>query len=68
MYKGCKYNKIETIEQQTYILFIFARIYLSGHSVKAYELSEYMQCDRMETSRGAALWKQYCVKERLRKT
>ena len=47
-------KQIETTEQWTDIIFIFARIYLSGHPVTALELLEYMQCGRMEASKGAA--------------
>lgn len=40
-------RKVDTIEQWTDLMFIFAGVYLSGHPAKAIELLKYMQSVRM---------------------
>ena len=60
-------KKVDTIEQWTDLMFIFAGVYLSGHPAKAIELLKYIQSVRMGASRGAVWWKEYDVQYRLRK-
>lgn len=65
--KDANPKKVDTIEQWTDLMFIFAGIYLSGHPAKSIELLKYMQCVRMGANRGAVGWKEYDVQYRLRK-
>lgn len=50
--KDAKSKKVDTIEQETDLMFIFAGVYRNDHPARALELLKYMQSIRMGANRG----------------
>lgn len=65
--KDANPKKIETIEQWTDLMLIYASVYLSAHPAKTLDLLKYIQTVRMGVNRGALSWKDYDTQYRLRK-